>query len=200
MDFLPLARWSLSLPSVLQTPSLPALQLARSHPGDLVDLCAPGERSSMSRYAVSVQTLFCPNCLQLLFKPLYKEASWQSSENKRCILAPSKWTDKPFLLVFLFHQFCQVYPPDPGKRKSNQVVSGQKGLSFCGNWLKFGVGCWGTHPYTHQSRRPRGSFLSFQANFTPISFSALWTNISLFTLRRVIRWWFSRVKKYTGLF
>lgn len=122
-----------------------------------------------------------------LFNPSYKRANCQTSKNERCILAPRKWTDKPFLLVFLFHQFCQVYPLDPGKRKSNRVVSGQKELSFHWNWLKFGVGCWDTHPYTHQARRPKGSLHSFQADFTPVSFSSLWTRIPLFTLRRVVQ-------------
>lgn len=135
---------------------------------------------------------------------LYKRANWQTSKNERWILAPSKWSHQPFLLVFLFHQFCQVYPPDPGERKSNTVISGQKELSFHGNWIKFRAGCWDTHPYTHQSRRPRGSFRSFQADVTPVSFSALWTRIPLFTLRRIVqvqwkRWSYDWVTIYWSI-
>lgn len=52
---LPLVRWFLLLPSAQQILALPAHRLAQSHPDDLVDLCSPGERPSMSSYSLSIQ-------------------------------------------------------------------------------------------------------------------------------------------------
>lgn len=166
VDVLPLAQLCPLLPSVRQTPFLPGRRLAQFHPGDLGNPCSPGEMSSMSRYAVSVQTspIICkylilkslfdkhfrchayrsywPSCLPLqprTIQAFHRRANWQTSKNERCIFTTSKWTGKPFLLVFLFHQFCQVYLLDPSKRKWKLVDSGHKELSFHGNWIKFGV-------------------------------------------------------------
>lgn len=63
------------------------------------------------------------------FNSQCKRVNWQTS---KMYLASSKWTDKPFLLAFLFPQFCQVYPPDPDNRKSNRVLVDQKSCLFIG--------------------------------------------------------------------
>lgn len=134
VDVLPLVRWSLSLPSVRRNPSLPALQLARSHPAGLLDLCSPGERPSVSsaNFVWQFKHLILKDCLMstiMLMKllplcysrPCVRKQTDRRPRMKRVILAPGKWTDKPFLLVFLFHQFGQVYPPDPGKRNRKRL-------------------------------------------------------------------------------
>lgn len=82
VDVLPLARWFLSSPSVRQTPLLPAHQLAPSHPGGLGDPCSPGERPSMIRYAVRVQT--SPNsCMASLTIQTFNTES-QLDEHFQC--------------------------------------------------------------------------------------------------------------------
>lgn len=61
-----------------------------------------------------------------------QESKLTDIQDWKVYLASSKWTDKPFLLAFLFPQFCQVYPPDPDNRKSNRVLVDQKSCLFIG--------------------------------------------------------------------
>lgn len=120
-----------------------------------------------------------------LFNSLCKTTNWQTSESKRCILAPEQSELTNLLASFSsFSNFARfalltlVEKIGQGCELTKTSI-----FSLASEW-NLELPAETPHPHTQQSRRPGRSFVSPETRLTPVPFSALWTSVPLFTLRR----------------